>query len=383
MGWDDVVGQQRVKQLLRRALGSNRLPHAYLFYGPEGVGKDAMAIELAKVVNCEQQADEACDRCGSCLRFASLQHPNVMLIFALPVGKTERTGDPPLAKLSNEDIEQIREQIQRKAQNSYHTISVPRATTIKVNSIRAIKRDVALTTFSRGKKVVIIIDAENLNEESANALLKTLEEPTGDTLFILTTSYRDQLFPTIISRCQDVRFDLLSENEIQSYMIKQRGVEVSTATLVARLAHGSLSLALDLLEVDLQGQRDTVLQFLRTLYAGEEFEVSRCIDEIARDYDRSEMQRFLQLLQLWVRDAMCVQEGVEAVINIDQRESLIRFARRFPHLAYPELISGIDRAISLITKNAYIPLVLTVLAQNVRRALARAHSDEKETSKKR
>jgi DNA polymerase-3 subunit delta' len=369
MGWDEIVGQQRVKNLLRKAIESKRLPHAYLFFGPNGVGKDAMAIELAKVVNCERQRSSACDACESCKRFGSLQHPNLMLIFALPIGKSERAGDPSLAKLSNEDVDQVREQIRRKSLDRYHSINVPRATTIKVNSIRDIKRDVSLTAYMRGKKVIIIFDAENMNDESANALLKTLEEPTDDTLFILTSSYRDQLFPTIISRCQEIRFDILSEEEIQTYLIQTKSVDSPNAMLIARLANGSLSHAVDLLNVDLQDLRENVLRFLRTLYSADELEILQFIEQLNRDYDRTEVQRFLQLLQLWLRDALCIKEGFEAITNIDQRESIVRFAQRYADVSFSELITSADRAISLIYKNAYIPLVLAVFAQTIQRSI--------------
>lgn len=372
MSWVSVVGQQRVKQLLMKAIGSGRMPHAYLFYGPEGVGKDAMAIELAKVVNCEQEGVTACDRCDSCLRFDSLQHPNLRLTFSLPIGKGEKSGDPPLAKLSNEDIDTIREQIRLKANNRYHTITVPRATTIKVNSIRDVKREVSLTTYTKGKKVIIIIDAENMNDEAANALLKTLEEPADDTLFILTTSYRDQLFPTVVSRCQGVRFDLLTENEIATYLAANKRIDSSRAMLIARLAHGSMSRAMELLDVDLQEQRKKVINFLRTLHSGNELELSEFLEELVRDYDRDEMQRFLQLLQLWIRDGLCVQEGYESIINVDQKESIHRFVKRFFGLNYSELMSNIDNTISLISKNAYIPLALAVLSLNMRKYIARS-----------
>jgi len=96
-----------------------------------------------------------------------LQHPNMHLVFSLPVGKNEKYGDSPLAKLAEEEIAVIREQIRMKAGNSYHTIQIPKANTIKINSVREIRREVALTAFAQGKKVFIVLDAENLNDEAS------------------------------------------------------------------------------------------------------------------------------------------------------------------------------------------------------------------------
>lgn len=371
MSWDTIVGQSRVKTLLKRAIESHRLPHAYLFHGPDGVGKDAMALELAKVVNCERGGSTACGQCESCRQLSSLQHPNLKLIFPLPLGRNERAGDPPLAKLDASDVENVREQIRLKAQNPYHAISVPRATTIKVNSIRDVRREASLTAYRRGKKVIVIIDAEHMNDEAANALLKTLEEPMDDTLFILTTSYRDRLFPTIISRCQEIRFDVLSEHDIIGYLTSAANVEPSQAALTARLAHGSLARALELLGVDLHEQREAVLEFLRILSSASEYDIATYLEELSRDYDKEEIQRFLHLLQLWLRDALCLEEEYESIINIDQKENIRRFVKQFQGTPYSVLMASADRALSLISKNAYIPLVLTVLAQHVRSHLVK------------
>ena len=118
MSWDRIVGQTRVKQILRSAIASDRLAHAYLFSGLEGTGKSVAAIELAKVLNCERQTPDACDTCQSCLKFASLGHPNLHLVFPLPVGKNEKQGDDPLAKLTEEDIALIQDEVRRRVDQS-------------------------------------------------------------------------------------------------------------------------------------------------------------------------------------------------------------------------------------------------------------------------
>lgn len=369
MSWNSIVGQQRVKEILINAIETGRIAHAYLFSGPDGVGKDAAAIEFAKVVNCETAGGSACDRCDSCLKFSSLQHPNLTMVFGLPVGKGEKSGDLPLAKLTAEDLENVRGQIRLKAVNRYHTIAVPGAATIKVNSIRDLKREASLTPYSKGKKVFIVIDAENMNDEASNALLKTLEEPTDDTLLILTTSHRDQLFSTVVSRCQSIRFDFLTEHEIANHLIEKQGIEPPRAMLIGRLAHGSLFRAFELLDVDLQRQREEVLEFLRTMYGQDVVQLATFLDQLGRRYERDELERFLQVLQFWVRDALCVHEGHTSIINIDQRESIERFAKMFVRLDYQKFMEEIEHAISHINKNAYIPLILTVLAWKIKKLL--------------
>src|SRR5271169_3114747 len=147
MSWQTILNQERVKKILQASLDSGRISHAYLFTGPEGAGKSVTAIELAKVVNCDQKTSVACGKCPSCKKFDSLQHPNLNIIVPLPVGKNEVSGDAPLAKLSDEEIAVLREQLKLKAGNPYHDIVMPKATEIKVNSIREIRRGAALTAI--------------------------------------------------------------------------------------------------------------------------------------------------------------------------------------------------------------------------------------------
>src|SRR5947207_1199986 len=110
MTWNTVIGQHGVKRILRSSIEGNRLAHAYLFSGPDGFGKSAAAIELAKTLNCETGTADACGKCRSCTKFASLQHPNLRLVYPLPVGKGEKNGDDPFAKMSDDDIALIQEE---------------------------------------------------------------------------------------------------------------------------------------------------------------------------------------------------------------------------------------------------------------------------------
>src|SRR5262249_55501598 len=158
MSWKSVIGQERAKKILRSAIDQNRLSHAYLFTGAEGTGRSACAIELAKTLNCVKKQSEACDTCESCLLFETLQHPNVMLVFPLPAGKNEKVGDSPVEKLSDDDILLIQEELKKKAEDPYHEITVPRATGIKINSIREIRRASSLSMARPGKRVFIVLE---------------------------------------------------------------------------------------------------------------------------------------------------------------------------------------------------------------------------------
>jgi DNA polymerase-3 subunit delta' len=369
MSWARVIGQQRVKELLGSTLRRNRLAHAYVFSGPEGVGKDAVAIELAKVLNCEARGPEACDRCRSCLMFDALQHPNLHLVFALPVGKGEKLGDGPMAKLSEEDAAAVREQLALKAANPYHILSVPRASTIKINSIRELRKESALSSFAEGKRVFVIIDAENLNDEASNAILKTLEEPHEDTLLILTVPSVDLLLPTILSRCQHVRFSPLEEEEISRALQEREGVPKPKADVVAQLALGSYSRALRTLGTDVEDRRSAAVDLLRSALYRPRAELVGMIDGLAVDYEKEGLEELLVMLQTWLRDSMLLREGRPILAHADDRAALEKFSALHPQAEYARAFEAIERSVSLLYKNVYIPLIFLTLASDLRRHL--------------
>ncbi len=359
--WPRVLGQQRVKNLLLSALAHHRLPHAYLFYGGEGVGKDALALELARVLHCTRGGEEACDVCDSCARMATLQHPDVKLVVPLPVGKGEQSDDLPLAKLPDAEVRVIQEQLRLKGANPYHRISIPRANIIKINSIREIRRECSMTTTDRRRRVVIISGADAMGEEASNTLLKTLEEPSGDTMLILTTAHREALLPTILSRCQNVRLDPLRQEEIREALVSRNGVDAARAELVARLANGSYTRALALLDDDLLQQRQEVVAFIRSALATGAVQVSGAVDALAETRNRDTVEQFLTLMLMWFRDALVLARG-GTVINLDQQDDVRRFLERFPAADLLQVLAEVERAISLVDRNVYIKLVLLRLA---------------------
>lgn len=371
MSWDNIINQKRVKALFKVAIEHRRLAHAYLFTGAQGIGKSAFAIELAKALQCEQCSTEACDKCPSCLQFKTLQSPNLFLIFSLPVGKGEQSGDSPLKKLTNDDIANIHQQIKLKAENLYHNIVVPRANFIKVNSIRSIRKSSALTTFSRGIKVFVIINADEMNEEASNALLKTLEEPYENSMFILTTAYPDKLLPTIVSRCQQICFDSITDHEIAQLLQLSKGLDKNRALLIARLANGNVSRAIEMCEKELWTQPHKPVDFLRTVLYKSREELLKLVDEFHDSGDRVFLERFLYDLQTWLRDALLMKEGCEQVVNVNDKETLKKFINFHPMINFDEVFFAIEKSILLVNKNVYIPLILINLSFDLRKSILR------------
>lgn len=365
MAWDRIIGQQRVIQLLQRMHASGRIPHALLFHGPEGVGKEAVAIEFARVLNCERGEWEACGTCPSCRAMVKLQSPHLHLVFALPSRDDEKSA---VDKLSADEIDEMNAQIAEKAENPYHRITMPKASGIKISSIRDIRREASFRS-GKGRTVVLICEADRMNTQAANALLKTLEEPSGDLLLILATAHKDALLPTILSRCQQLRFDVLNEHDILSGLQRQQDVERDNLDAAAHLAAGSFRAALELAREGGLVERDEVLDYLRSVVLANPVRLMQRIQGILDREDRQTLGRFLVSVASWFRDVLALQEGAETLINADMRDSLQKFADHYPEANCSRAVDEIEYSIALISKNVHLATMMTVLSHRLRNCI--------------
>jgi DNA polymerase III subunit delta' len=367
MSWDTVYGQQHAKELLQGAIRNHQLAHAYLFWGTEGIGKDALALALARVVNCAEGGPQACNNCPSCRIADALQHPNVHFVCALPPGKNEKSGDDPIAVLDADQLKTVQEEYRLKGQNPYHRIEIPDAPVIKINSIRTLKRKSALTEFTAGRNVFIISNADLMNDQASTALLKTLEEPPGKNLIILTSARKESLQDTIISRCQMVHLMPLAEADIRAYLIEREGADQENAELIASIAEGSISAAMEFLRHDMLGTRKSAVAFVRLLLTNRRGTLMRMIDETVRSGGKPGVEQFLLVLHQWLRDAMILQErGPEAIHDVGDLADLQRFSERFPGADLLAALTRVERSIALVPKNVYLSLLLTTLAIELR-----------------
>ncbi|MBL0176496.1 MAG: AAA family ATPase [Ignavibacteria bacterium] len=367
MAWNGIIGQERVKSLLKQLWERGRLPHAMLFHGPEGAGKDAVAIELARVLNCEGGAWEACGVCQSCLRIEQLRHPRLRLVFALPSKPEESTA---IDKFSEAELAEMNRQIDAKAENPYCRFAMPKASGIKISSIRDVRHESAFRSAAAGRSVVLISEADRMNNAASNALLKTLEEPTGDTMLILTTAKREAMLPTILSRCQQVRFDPLAESDIAEGIVRLFDVPPEKAVSAAQLANGSVTEALSIAGGEAAIPRETIRLFLRAVCQGKPAMLMEHIRKIADVDDKKAVALFLVSVASWFRDVLAVQEGAEDRIrNTDLGKPIMDFAGHFPDVRCSEAVDAIETAIDMIIKNVHLVTILIVLSHRLRRCI--------------
>lgn len=265
----DILGQERVLAYLKAALRTGRLAHAYLFLGPEGVGKESVARALAGALNCEalREDGDACGVCPSCKRLAAGTHPDYLVI-----RPTSKERPPKIV------IEQIRE----------------------------FRRVTAYPPVAGGWRVALLKPGEDMKVEAVNALLKTLEEPPPQHLLILTAGVEADLFPTVLSRCQKLAFAPLPYPLIEGEL-SRRGLNPSQAALLTALSGGSLGRALALDPEELLAQRQRVLEDLERLSQGNATTALDWAKGLAKA--APETDTFLLLAQLWYRDLLLLSSG--------------------------------------------------------------------------
>jgi DNA polymerase III, gamma/tau subunits len=374
MAWSSVLDQERVVQTLRRALTQERVAHAYLLHGPDGVGKRAVAYEMARALQCPEQADEACDACPTCRKTRRMVHPDVHV--NLP---------HPWSQEKDRDEEDMGKRIRRLGDNPYAAIDYVRRPSLADPSetsnqqvyyrIDQVRQDIIQPmSLARGEgayKVNILIDAEKMREEAANTFLKLLEEPPPQTVFLLTTNRPEQLLPTILSRCQQLRFDPLLPETIEQALVDRENMAPDEASMLSRMADGSYSRALELAENDaLMTSRELVLDYFRAAYTQKVESLDSCIQEL-KSQGRERVKSVLRLMLRWMRDLLLYRTmGEEApLVNVDQKEAVARFCNNLPDADLEGMVTLVEEAMELAERNVRVALVLTALAQGLARAM--------------
>ena len=256
----EILGHERNIEFLRRAVAGRRVAHAYLFYGPAGVGKATVARMLAAMLLCPQgMAGKPCGACEDCLLAARGQHPDWYQVF-------------------------------------------PAGATIKIEQVRHLQQ-VLLRRPWRGRyRVCVMAHAEAMSTEAANCLLKTLEEPPAATVFILTSDRWHDLPPTVVSRCQRLRFDPLPVEAVASWLVERHGIDEQRAGLVAHLACGSPGRALVLAgNPDLEEMRRRVMETVAELPTMGTGTLLRRAAELSEG-GREAVDYVLGILLWWYRD---------------------------------------------------------------------------------
>jgi len=282
MTFEQILGHQSQKEILRRALASDRLAHAYLFEGPEGIGKRLMALGVARAVFCSRGT--GCGDCVACRKVDHHNHPDLHLL----------------------EVE---------------------GTSIKIDQVRELQRSLSLRPLEAKKKICLINGAEYLNPAAGNALLKTLEEPPGDALIILLSAHPDRLLSTIRSRCQRLPFRRLQRDVLQQVLQQQLGIGDAESHVLSALAEGSFKKAFGKDRRLYLEQRRELLRELTALTGGSILPRFEFAEKLAGQ--KEQLQEILGIFQTFYRDLLLHKHGrpENEWVNLDLREKIERVAR--------------------------------------------------------
>src|SRR5210317_241190 len=283
MTFDQILGHERQKEILNRALASGRLAHAYLFAGPDGIGKRLMAMALARAIVCEEQ--RGCGNCLACRKIDHQNHPDLHILE--PDGKA-----------------------------------------IKIEQIRAFQRELNLKPLEAPRKICMIEQADTMTVGAANALLKTLEEPRGDTLLVLLSAQPNRLLQTIRSRCQTLPFNRHPNSRIQAELEKQLSIESTESHILAALSEGSFKKAFGKDRDLYLEQRRVLLKTLTGLSSGSILPTLDFADQLATD--KTILPDILEIFQAFYRDVLMTLQGRgdEELVNLDLREKIHKVSAR-------------------------------------------------------
>jgi len=336
-GFVSSVDQKRPVRLLTAALSSGNLPHAFLFTGIEGIGKKTTAMAFAMACNCSnlqkgyqaKRSDaisgtiktecsqiEPCGQCRSCKKIISGNHPDIIML-------------------------------------------QPSGAMIKVDQIRALCSKLVLKPYEASTRFAIITDAQKLNPEAGNTLLKTLEEPPDNTVFILTALQAADILPTIVSRCQQIRFNPIPFHSLQTYIENNHGLDAADASVIASMAQGSITQAESMAKPVWINKRNWIIEEIETLSSQS---VNLCLAfSEALSKNKEWLFPAFAIMRNWFRDAVVYNHAPEKIINKDLAVQIKISAEKTTTNALVMKIKAIDKAERKINANSNIRLTLDSL----------------------
>lgn len=316
MSFQDIYGQEIPIAILRNSLRRGRVPHAYLFHGMDGVGKRTTARVLAKALNCRERTDDSCDHCPSCLKIDHGNHPDI--VFMEPDGVF-----------------------------------------IKIEMVRDLRSQIKYRPFEGRVRVFIIDEADRMNAPAANALLKTLEEPSVSNVIILLTANLHDLNQTIRSRCQKIRFNPIRTDVVASFLKEKRSVADDEADELASASWGSIGAAIAME----QGERRALkTELIEILLAARSDRTPRSMVMLSGnlDADKKSLPEKLDILRSWYRDVLVYSEtgSREGLLHRDLADATKQMAEDMTTRRILENIETVGRACRAIAQNANKQLTL-------------------------
>jgi DNA polymerase-3 subunit delta' len=321
-----MLGHEWAVRLLKGQFAHQRVRHAYLITGPEGVGRRTLALRFAQALNCPEAstAGEPCHQCRTCKRIEGMQHPDLAVVQAEEIGGS-----------------------------------------LKVEQIRELQHGLSLAPYEADYRVALLLRFEEATTSAANALLKTLEEPPEQVVLLLTARDADSLLPTIVSRCEVIRLRPLAIEQVSQGLQSRWDVPAEEAAMLAHVAAGRPGYALQLHrdQDQLEDRQAWLDEHQRLLHATR---VKRFLAAEALAKDRAKLQAILLIWLSYWRDIMLRAHGSSApLVNIDREEEINQLAKTLEPAATEKIVADLERTRERLNRYTNTRLTLEVLMLNL------------------
>ncbi|MGR3174375.1 MAG: DNA polymerase III subunit delta' [Candidatus Scalindua sp.] len=346
MTFSDILAQDHITDHFRKTIASNHLSHAYIFTGQDGIGKTLLAKEFSKAIFCSEKRDDSCNLCHNCVRIEKEYHPDIHWI-----------------------------EIEEKAKF------------LKIDNIRDLQHSVKLSPLESNYKIFIIKEADRMNEEASNCLLKTLEEPPPNTIIILIANSLTSVKETIKSRCQIIRFHPIPTHIIEDQLIKRFNPDTSKIGWISRFCSGSLGNAFELLEGNFYEKNTDIVNRISVsnidnLFLAEEVINTYLSSSDTLEEKRQSLKRILNCILQFYRDILVVKvrnicgAGKKAppLFNADREDALQRCANYLTQKQITDIINDILEYVKYIDYN----LNINLLVENIFTRIAMLNSSERQ-----
>ena len=315
MNFEQFIGQEKIKKALKEIVQQKKLSHAYMFEGLDGMGKATLSKIFIQAVLCEDTSDSPCGKCQSCIKFSSGNHPD------------------------------------------FFTVS-PKALSIGIDEIRKLQDDIIIKPIESEKKVYLIEQADKMTEQAQNCLLKTLEEPPGDSLLILCVKNAGAMLRTIQSRCVSIKFEAYKTEEIEAVLRKHNISNEESLGFASAFSQGVLGKAFLLVSDEFMQVREDILNFLSSIYGSR-------IENIIKTSSYFETKKdiigeIFDIISSWYRDlAVCKASGNERLlINFDKKDIILKNIENYSEQDIVRIVKKIEEARRDIKRNVNLPMVL-------------------------
>jgi DNA polymerase-3 subunit delta' len=361
--FSEIIGQQAAKERLLRSVSDGRISHAQLFLGPQGSGSLALAVAYAQFISCSnKQPADSCGTCSSCIKYNKLIHPDLHFVYPVALSKDVRVSTDVAVKWRESFLD-----------NPYLTLfswfesldAENKQAVIGVEESGEILRKLSLTTYEAVYKIMIIWQADKMNQASANKLLKILEEPPDKTLFLLVCESEDQLLRTIVSRTQLIKIPRLSDPDLAKALVERHDMSPELAEKTAHLADGNYAEALMLVSEN-ENAAQNLASFQKLMRASLKFNpqaVLAWIDEVSAA-GRERQKNFISYSLHIIRESLVLNYGDPSLVKLgaDEQDFVKKFAPFIHEENIEKFTEELNKAYYHMERNANAKILFMDLA---------------------